>query len=157
MPRETPVGIPVTTIQLIEDWGLGFKMGSALVCLLNAIGRKPAAFPGEARPKAEIDLGELDRCSWFLRRASNIPTEKFSKSVGYRKISPEQVIEQYGLFDPIGRLGLVLRAIADNEPSEALDDLNVYLMRSTGGEADADADANTRPWEGGAQDNRQVR
>ncbi len=130
-------------IKLIEDWGLGYKLGTALDCIIKST-------PEDLAEDKQIVL--LVRAQEMLKRACDVPSEKAVRTMTFRKFNVNDAIYVWGLSESrgpltgnLGRLGLAVGAISGGDPFEAMDHLNVYMLKFGTQEKekqDADDDGN---------------
>lgn len=104
-------------IKLIEDlgWGFDFCMGNALKYVLRA-------------PHKGAEVEDLQKAAWYLKRASK--RRGRVRAEESRKMSVRTACEALGLGDEEHQmLMLTVLAISRGNPMEALNNLNVYMVR----------------------------
>jgi hypothetical protein len=97
------------TIKVIEDWGLGFKLGNALKYILRA-------------PHKGTELQDLSKARWYLDRHARCG--KSGPNEPERTMLPPVVADAWNL--PIG-LANVIRSIHFFDSREALVFLDEYI------------------------------
>lgn len=132
-----------TPIKLIEDWGLGYKLGTALDLIIRS---------AQERTTKDEEVSFLIRAQRMLKRACDVPTEKAVRTMTFRKLNLFDAIYVWGLSESrdahaegMSRLGLAVGAISGGDPFEAMDHLNVYMLKFGAQEKekqDADDDGN---------------
>jgi TPR repeat protein len=108
-------------IKVIEDWGLGFKLGNALKYILRA-GHK--GHPDSRRDKQREDL---KKALWYLSRAA----EKGETHVGVDSLHPVNVSTAWQLH-PV--LKLAVDAIFLGDMPTAIDSVQGFLDTEPGTE-----------------------
>lgn len=129
-------------IKIIEDlgWGFEFCMGNALKYILRA------------PHKHETELEDLKKARWYLERAKHHASARI-RPRAFRKIDMVKATEAWGLIPQIApeedlkdavattkpdpsvdhmigwRLTLAVDAISSGDPFEALNNLNMYMLK----------------------------